>query len=110
MVGKLFIERNRRFPFGDKEAAEGQPHVDSSAGTDITPAGILSMTPRNADPHAGGFKMPVGFEPSARAAPPNDMGPGLLPANGCINSDPHPYGGDVKAPNTYGKLIEKPRR
>ena len=33
----------------------------------------------------------------------NDMGPGLLPANGAINPDPHPYNpaSQVQQANTY---------
>jgi hypothetical protein len=64
--------------------------------------GLTSMAPLNADPHGGGFKMPVGAAPSA-ARPMNDMGPGLLPANGAINPNPHPYNpaSQVQQRNTY---------
>ena len=46
--------------------------------------------------------MPVGNMPSA-ARPMNDMGPGLLPANGAINPNPHPYNpaSQVQQRNTY---------
>ena len=65
------------------------------------PPGITGA-PLNADPHGGGFKMPVGNMPSA-ARPMNDMGPGLLPANGAINPNPHPYNpaSQVQQRNTY---------
>jgi hypothetical protein len=69
-------------------------------GNEMGP-GILGA-PLNVDPHGGGFKMPVGVAPSA-ARPMNDMGPGLLPANGAINPDPHPAtsAAQVQARNTY---------
>jgi hypothetical protein len=69
-------------------------------GNEMGP-GILGV-PMNADPHARGFKMPVGEVPSA-ARPRNDMGPGLLPANGAINPEPHVYNpsSQVQQRNTY---------
>jgi hypothetical protein len=70
-------------------------------GTDMPP-GLTSMTPLNADPHRAGPQMNFQNTPSA-ARPMNDMGPGLLPANGAINPDPHPPtpAAQVQARNTY---------
>ena len=85
-------------------------HDLNSVGCPDMPGGITSMTPLNADPHGRGFKMPIGDVPSA-ARPANDMGPGLLPANGAINPDPHPLtpAAQVQERNTYG-LSRVPRR
>ncbi|MGA8699654.1 MAG: hypothetical protein WB689_38685 [Xanthobacteraceae bacterium] len=63
----------------------------------------MSMTPHDAGPR-GVVHVPVDSR-----LPRNDMPPGLLPARGCLNPDPHPYGGDPKAPNTYGNVVEKRR-
>ena len=65
------------------------------------PPGLTSMTPVNADPHGGGFKMSVSNMPSA-ARPANDMGPPVHPG-GVINADPHPYNPatQVQQRNTY---------
>lgn len=92
---------------GDKEASGFAPHLNVGIGTEMGP-GLTSMVPLNSDPHAGGNRAPAGNEFS-RARPANDMGPGLLPQNGALNPDPHPYGGDPKEPNTYG-LSRVPRR
>ena len=71
------------------------------------PGGITSMTPLNADPHARGFKMPVAVTPGRMA---EFRPPGLLRANGPLNPSPHVYGGDPKAPNTYGGVpVERKR-
>jgi len=72
-------------------------------------SGILGA-PLNADPHGRGFKMPIGDAPRAARAP-NEMGPGLLRANGPLNPSPHPYtpAAQVQEPNTYG-LSRVPRR
>jgi|SRR5437764_652606 hypothetical protein len=89
--------------FGAKEAAGFVTHLDVSAGTEVGP-GLLSMTAINARPNDRGEagRGPVQVEPAARASP-NEPPPGLLPANGCLNADPHPAGGDVKQANTYMK-------
>src|SRR5215831_11627853 len=102
-------ENNKHFPYGRKRAenfaAPGQVHDLNNVGCPNMPDGILGA-PLNADPHGRGFKMPIGDAPSA-ARPANDMGSGLLPANGAINPDPHPYNpsSSVKLPNTYARPI-----
>jgi hypothetical protein len=72
------------------------------AHNDIFAAPVCGGPPMDPDPHARGFKMPVKIAPSA-ARPMNDMGPGLLPANGAINPNPHPYNpaSQVQQRNTY---------
>jgi len=68
-------------------------------GNEMGP-GILGA-PLNADPHARGFKSPIGEVPSA-ARPTNDMDPPVHPG-GVINPDPHPYNPatQVQQKNTY---------
>jgi hypothetical protein len=100
-------ERNIKSPspHGLKEAQghamRGLHDPNCVVGRPIGP-GLLSMSPINATPNDRGEpgRGPVKFEPSSRA--PNDMGPGLLRANGPLNAAPHKYGGDPKEPNTYG--------
>ena len=79
-------------------------HDAHSVGCPNMPDGILGATPLNADPHVRGFKSPIGEVPSA-ARPRNDMGPGLLSANGSINPNPHPYNpsSSVTLSNTYAR-------
>jgi hypothetical protein len=107
-------ENNRHFPFGRKEAEgfaqRGVHDAANSVACPDMPPGITSMTPINARPNDRGEpgRSPVKFEPSSRA--PNDMGPGLLRANGPLNASPHKYGGDPKAPNTYGNVPVEKRR
>jgi hypothetical protein len=76
------------------------------------PGGLTSMTPLNAKPNDRGEpgRGPVKFAPSARA--PNEMGPGLLRANGPLNPDPHPYtpAAQVRQRNTYGRVPVEKRR
>jgi len=69
-------------------------------GSEMGP-GILGA-PISVDPHGAGSRAPVHIAPST-ARPMNDMGPGLLPANGAINPDPHPYNpaSQVQQKNTY---------
>jgi hypothetical protein len=93
--------RNSLSPAGLKEAQGFATRIDTSWSTHMPP-GILGA-PLNPDPHIGGDRAPAGNTFSA-ARPANDMPPGLLPANGALNSDPHPYGGDRKEPNTYGRV------
>jgi hypothetical protein len=99
--------RNSLSPYGRKEAsghaARGMHDATNSVACPPMPDGILGA-PLNARPNDRGEpgRGPVKFEPSARA--PNDMGPGLLRANGPLNASPHKYGGDPKAPNTYGNV------
>jgi hypothetical protein len=95
---------NSRNLFGLKEASGFVQRVDNSWSTHM-PLGFLGA-PLNADPHRGGDRAPAGNAFSA-ARPANDMPAGLLPANGALNPDPHPYGGDRKESNTYGRV---PRR
>jgi len=83
---------------------KGIQHIDHPARShnDIPEPGICGA-PLNADPHGGGFKMPVGVVPNA-ARPANDMGPPVHPG-GAINPDPHPYNpsSSVKLANTYAR-------
>ena len=85
----------------DKGIMRGVHDATNSVACPPMPLGITGA-PLNPDPHGGGFKMPVGNMPSA-ARPMNDMGPGLLPANGAINPNPHPYNpaSQVQQRNTY---------
>jgi hypothetical protein len=70
------------------------PHRELSGG--------ITGAPMRERPHDAGPRAPVHIAPSA-ARPANDMGPGLLPANGAINPDPHPYNPatQVQQRNTY---------
>jgi hypothetical protein len=109
-------ERNIRSlsPHGIKEA-EGHAargvHDINQVGCPPMPAGILGA-PLNAMPNDRGEpgRGPVKFEPSARA--PNEMGPGLLRANGPLDPNPHPYtpAAQKQAPNTYGNVPVEKRR
>jgi hypothetical protein len=72
------------------------------------PPPLRGDAPTSMAPHDAGGRRPVNIAPSS-ARPANDMGAGLLPARGCLNPEPHHYGGDPKAPNTYGKPVEKRR-
>jgi hypothetical protein len=95
-------ERGFHHPHVIDKGIQRGVHDLNSVGCPPMPEGLTSMTPFNVDPHGGGFKMPVGEVPSA-ARPMNDMGPGLLPANGAINPNPHPYNpaSQVQQRNTY---------
>jgi hypothetical protein len=91
-------ERNIRSlsPHGLKESSgHARPGVHdlNSVGCPEMPSGILSMTPIGA-----GKSSP--YAPTSSRAPkdaPQEMRPPHNPA-------PHRYGGDPKAPNTYGKV------
>jgi hypothetical protein len=87
---------------GIKESAGFAQHSNVGIGSEMGP-GLLSMTPINVDPHRAGPRSNVGF-PEDHRPHANDMPARLLPANGALNPDPHPYRGDRKEPNTYGKL------
>ena len=89
-------------------AARGM-HDPNSVPCNEMPAPLRADAPMSMTPHDAGFRQPVKIAPSS-ARPANDMPPGLLPARGCLNPDPHPYGGDVKAPNTYGNVPVEKRR
>jgi hypothetical protein len=78
------------------------------APNDLPPP-IRGDAPISDRPHDAGFRQPVKIAPSG-ARPANDMPPGLLPARGCLNPEPHHYGGDPKAPNTYGNVPVEKRR
>jgi hypothetical protein len=104
---------NSLSPHGLKEmqghAARGVHDATNSVPCFEQPPGLLGA-PLNATPNDRGEpgRGPVKFEPSSRA--PNEMGPGLLRANGPLNASPHRYGGDPKAPNTYGGVPVEKRR
>ena len=97
-------ERNRNSlsPHGIKEAEGHAVHVDVSAGTAMPPPlrgdAPMSMTPHDAGPRDV-IKVTPGRMPEHRP-------PGLLPANGALDPDPHPYtpAAQKQAPNTYGKV------
>ena len=109
-------ERNRNSlsPHGQKEmqghGARGV-HDVNSVGCPAMPDGILGA-PLNARPNDRGEpgRGPVKVAPSARA--PNEMGPGLLRANGPLDPNPHPYtpAAQKQAPNTYGGVPVERRR
>jgi hypothetical protein len=84
---KQFRELNRRFPWGDREAAGDVPqrglHDANCVSGHEMPDGILSMTPINADPHGAGPHKEFQITPSARRpvgepvsiTPPHSKGP-----------------------------------
>jgi hypothetical protein len=61
----------------------------------------LTGAPMRPDPHGAGPRAPVHVTPGR--AMPEHRPPGLLPANGAINPDPHPYNpaSQVQQANTY---------
>lgn len=89
---------------GLKESENFVQHVvhPQRAPNDLPPP-LRGDAPMSQTPHDAGFRQPVKIAPST-ARPANDMPPGLLPASGCLNAEPHVYGGDPKQPNTYGKV------
>ena len=103
-------ERNRNSlsPHGIKEreghATRGM-HDANSVPCNEMPAPLRGDAPMSMTPHDAGFRQPVKIAPSS-ARPANDMPPGLLPANGALDPDPHPYtpAAQKQAPNTYGKV------
>jgi hypothetical protein len=109
-------ENLKNYPYGRKAAEgfaiRGMHDPNNHVSTREIEPGITGMMPMNADPHGRGFRAPVHVEPGAARTAPNDMGPGLLPANGCINSNPHPYNpsSSVKLPNTYARPVFEKRR
>jgi hypothetical protein len=84
---------------------KGITRVDHSNAPNGLPPPIRGDAPISPRPHDAGFRQPVKITPSS-ARPANDMGPGLLPANGSIDSAPHPYtpAAQKQAANTYGKV------
>ena len=100
-------------PHGLKEAegfaTRGVHDVRCVVGNDMPPP-LRGDAPMSMTPHDAGPGAPVHIVPSA-ARPANDMGPGLLPANGAINPNPHPPtpAAQVQERNTYG-LSRVPRR
>jgi len=73
------------------------------------PQGLTSMPPLNAAPNDRGEpgRGPVKVMPGRM---PEHRPPGLLRDNGPLNASPHRYGGDPKAPNTYGNVPVEKRR
>jgi hypothetical protein len=87
----------------DKGIQRGVHDLNSVPCHEMGP-GILGA-PLNTDPHGGGPQMPVHIAPGTL---PEHRPPGLLRDNGPLNPAPHVYGGDPKAPNTYGNVpVEK---
>ena len=109
------LNRCRQFDqshHGLKEAAGFVRSVDhpQRAFNDLPPP-LRGDAPMRPDPHRAGPRGPVGMPVDSRR-PANDMpAVGLLPTNGCLNSNPHPPtpAAQVQEANTYG-LSRVPRR
>ena len=102
-------ERNRfsLSPHGNKGEgfAARSVHDANCVPCPDMPPPLRGDAPMSMTPHDAGFRRPVNIAPSG-ARPANDMGPGLLPANGALDPDPHPYtpAAQKQAANTYGKV------
>src|SRR6516165_6766588 len=86
-------ENTKNYPFGRKAAEGHAPRTvhdaNHVAGFDPPPP-LRADAPMSMRPHDAGPRQPVHITPSS-ARPRNDMGPGLLPARGCLDAAPHPY-------------------
>jgi hypothetical protein len=98
-------ERNLLGHHGPDVIDKGIQHIDhpARAHNDIMQPPCRGDAPMREGPHDAGPRAPVHVTPGRSM--PEHRPPGQLPANGAINSNPHPYNpaSQVQQANTYAK-------